>query len=78
MIKPSKSLSELLDEVTAGEVDEYMNEANDGKLTGILGWWHVTDNNSSLAYLPTERDALRYRLDVINRRLNPSTVQAEG
>lgn len=52
------------------EVDDMMNEANDGKLTGIMGWWAVVDDNGAYAYFGKEEDAFRFRLDEINRRLN--------
>ena len=59
-----------LDEISVGEVDEHHNEANGGKLTGILGWHYVVDQDGVNAYFSTETLALRHRLDLINRKLN--------
>lgn len=63
-------IDDLLEEYSVMEVDDMMNEANDGKLTGIMGWWAVVDDNGAYAYFGKEEDAFRFRLDEINRRLN--------
>ncbi len=37
----------------------------------LSGWWAVaTDDHGIVAYFDNEREALRYRLDLINRWLN--------
>lgn len=33
-------------------------------------WWAVSDGNRTLAFFASERHAFRFRLDLINRRLN--------
>lgn len=66
----TKSLDDLLEEIQAGEVDQYMVDVNQGKIAGLLGWWWVEDGEQLLGYFPTETEALRYRLAEINRRLN--------
>lgn len=66
-----KSLSEALDLITVAKVgDTY---AEDEPFTQAMGdWWEVLDGDiGAVAYLPTERAALRFRLDYINRFLNP-------
>lgn len=68
MAKPT--LDDLLEEYSVGEVDDYHNESNGGKLSGILGWWFVVNNDGVYAYFNKEHLALRWRLDEINRRLN--------
>ena len=35
------------------------------------GWYAVIDDDGFAAFFPRENDALRYRLSLINRRLNP-------
>jgi Mor family transcriptional regulator len=65
------TLDDWLDNVTVSEVDDYHNEANNGKLAGILGWYMVADETGVNAYFSTETAALRHRLDYINRKLNP-------
>lgn len=64
------NLDDLLQEYSVMEVDEQMNEANGGRLSGILGWWAVVDDNGAYAYFGKEEDAFRFRLAEINRRLN--------
>lgn len=66
----SYSLDDLLEEYAVMEVDEQMNEANGRRLSGILGWWAVVDDNGAYAYFGKEEDAFRFRLAEINRRLN--------
>jgi hypothetical protein len=65
-----KDLDTLLDEYGVGEVDDDHNESNGGKLSGILGWWFVVNNDGVYAYFAREELAFRFRLDEINRRLN--------
>ena len=66
-----QTLDYWLDNVTVSEVDTYHDEANDSKLKGILGWFMVCDEDGVNAYFSTESAALRFRLDYINRKLNP-------
>ena len=66
----SLKLDDLLEEYAVMEVDDQMNEANDGKLSGILGWWAVVNDEGAYAYFGKEEDAFRFRLAEINRRLN--------
>lgn len=68
-------LEELLETVQVGVVDDSHNEANDNRLTGVLGWHHVSDSNGVRAYLNSERDALAYRLFLINATLNPVVAE---
>jgi hypothetical protein len=37
---------------------------------GPLDWWAVEDDNGIVGYFPTEADANRYRLFMVNRDLN--------
>jgi len=66
------SLAEMLDDVSVDTVDDYHNEANDGKLDGIMGWYSVsTGDESVIAYFADERLASFFRLALINARINP-------
>lgn len=38
---------------------------------GPKGWWAVCNDDGIVAYFATEADAYRWRLDMINRELNP-------
>lgn len=66
----TKSLDRLLDDITVGEVDGYHNEANNGKLDGVMDWYYVVTDDGVVAYFNTERAALFYRLCLINATLN--------
>lgn len=37
----------------------------------VTGWHPVADENGIIAYFGSEIDAYRFRLDLINRRMNP-------
>lgn len=64
--KKRKSLLELLEDVT---VDAPVLWEND---TGPADWWAVsTGADGIIAYFFSEVDAFRFRLDYINRILNP-------
>ena len=53
-------------------VDDYHNEVNEGKLSGILGWYFVCDPDEGvIAYFSTPEAAFRHRLALINDKLNP-------
>ena len=61
----TKTLDELLQEIDDIEPGEWEND------DGPLDWWAVGNQEGIIAYLGTERDAYRFRLDYINRLLNP-------
>ena len=67
------TLEELLEDVTVGDVDEHHIQVNSTSLgPGMLGWFYVASGDYGvLAYFPAETNAFRYRLDVINQKLNP-------
>ena len=56
---------EMLDEVSVAAPDMWENDE------GPKGWYAVITDGGVVAYFVTENDALRFRLDLINRRLNP-------
>ena len=57
---------ELLDTVSVAPPDMWDNPE------GPKGWSAViTEDDGIVAYFATEKDALRFRLDLINRHLNP-------
>jgi hypothetical protein len=58
-------LDELLDEVSVAAPDMWENDE------GPKGWYAVITDDGIVAYFATENDALRFRLDLINRHLNP-------
>lgn len=63
------TLDELLQEVTVGDVDEHHRALNE--LPGnMIGWYYVVDEEGIRGYFPGERDALHFRLALINARLN--------
>ena len=56
---------ELLDTVSVAAPDMWENDE------GPKGWYAVVTDDGIVAYFAEETDALRYRLDLINRRMNP-------
>ena len=56
---------ELLDEVSVAAPDMWENDE------GPKGRYAVITDDGIVAYFATENDALRFRLDLINRHLNP-------
>ena len=56
---------ELLDEVSVAAPDMWENDE------GPKGWYAVITDDGIVAYFATENDALRFRLHLINRHLNP-------
>ena len=57
---------DLLDTVSVAAPRMWENDE------GPKGWYAViTDDDGIVAYFATENDALRFRLDLINRHLNP-------
>ena len=65
------SLDYWLDEISVIEIDNSVNEANKNGLTAIIGWFGVINESGIIAYFGKENDAFRFRLDYINRKLNP-------
>ena len=76
-------ISDLLEEICVIECDE-MNIAlshahdalNPSDIGGAIhphpcGWFGVCDESGVIAYFNRSVDAFRFRLDLINRRLNP-------
>ena len=56
---------ELLEEVSVMPPDMWEN------VEGPKGWYAVVTDEGIVAYFSAENDALRFRLDLINRHLNP-------
>jgi hypothetical protein len=77
------SLDQLLDDISVLECDEMnvalsvAHDATHSDDTGGAhhphppGWYGVCDDDGVRAYFHNQTDAFRYRLDLINRRLNP-------
>lgn len=63
-----KSLDEMLDEISVGDVDEEHAQLNN--VHGLMGWFYVADTKGVNTYFSTEKEAFHYRLDLINRVLN--------
>jgi hypothetical protein len=59
------TIYELLDTVSVAAPDMWVNDE------GPEGWYAVITEDGIVAYFATENDALRFRLDLINRHLNP-------
>lgn len=60
-------LDQLLEEVSVLSPGQWENED-----TPHLGeWWAVCNDQGIIAYFGDETDAFRFRLDYINRILNP-------
>lgn len=72
-MKKNLSLDQWLDAVSVHGIDDYHNEVNGGQLGGVLGWYGVSTDDAGgiIAYFNNENDAFHYRLDYINRKLNP-------
>lgn len=64
-------LDYMLDSISVQEVDSSMNDANQGGLSALIGWYCVVEENGVRSYFSTESAALRHRLLLINLRLNP-------
>ena len=63
--KSTKSLDELLDDISVLAPGCWENDI------GPKNWWAVTNDDGIISYFGNENDALRFRLDYINRLLNP-------
>lgn len=61
-------LNELLNEITVIPYDGFRTN----ETSCIKGWWAVANTNGIVAYFFRESDACRFRLDYINRLLNPT------
>ena len=60
------SIEELLQEISVMEPGLWENNISDD-----LEWWAVSSDLGIIAYFGSEVDAFRFRLDYINRILNP-------
>lgn len=68
-------LDQMLEEISIMDcddmVDSFQKEDKEYKLNTLLsGWVAVVDTQGINAYFSTEAEALRYRLELINRTLN--------
>jgi hypothetical protein len=68
-----RNLDEWLEAVSVHQVDSYLNETNKNGLNALIDWYGVStdDDGGIIAYFRDEKDAFRFRLDYINRKLNP-------
>lgn len=62
---PHYDLDDWLDAVSVHPPGMWENDQ------GPPGWFAVSDDGGIVAYFGNETDACRFRLDLINRRLNP-------
>jgi hypothetical protein len=60
----SFNITSLLEEIEVMGPGMWENE------DGPKGWYAVSNTYGIIAYFPEEKEALRYRLDYINRLLN--------
>lgn len=60
------TLDDLLEEISVIEYGLWNNQ----NTKGLVGWWVVATDLGIVAYFGSEQDALRFRLDYINRILN--------
>jgi len=56
----------LLEEISVMDYGLWENNASES----LVGWWAVATDLGIIAYFGSEQDALRFRLDYINRILN--------
>lgn len=72
-MKPEHDLQFLLDEITVHDPDNRGAAWTGGNKNWPEGWWAVSSGrNGIVAYFAFEADAFRFRLDWINRLLNPT------
>lgn len=66
-MKPEKTkdIEDWLDSISVLAPGQWENDE------GPKDWWAVCNDDGIFAYFGTEVDALRFRLDYINRKLNP-------
>ncbi len=72
--KTAHSLTDWLEIVEVDVVDRTMISTNlqEGRdLSAFEGCHYVSDNSGPFAYFTREVDAYRFRLDYINRKMNP-------
>lgn len=67
--RDNRSLDDLLDAIQVEEINSELAIEMDNR--AMLGWWLVTRESGVIAYFTVEADAFRFRLDYINRILNP-------
>lgn len=65
-----KNLDELLEEYSVIPVDDLDNYEDVPAHKHLKGWFGVVDNDGIQAYFSTELEAFRYRLNLINLKLN--------
>ncbi len=65
----TKSLNQLLEEVDVLHPGMWENEMSHNHL--LSSWYAVANHEGIIAYFGDEVDANRFRLDYINRILNP-------
>lgn len=67
-----KDIDQLLEDWQVQEVDTLYLTVQYSRETAILmgGWYEVSNNEGTVAYFAEETDALRFRLNEINRELN--------
>ena len=64
----NKDLEYYLEEISAQFPGQWENEAS----TVLKDWYAVSNEEGIIAYFGNEMDALRFRLDYINMKLNGS------
>jgi len=64
------NLNDLLEEISVIDPYQWENEMSD---SAIQSWHAVTDETGIIAYFGKETDAFRFRLSLINARLNPAS-----
>ena len=62
-----KCLTDLLNEIIVHCPGNWENELT----PAIPQWWAVSNDDGIIAYFGNSTDAWRFRLDYINRKLNP-------
>lgn len=63
--KPRLTLDEMLERWAVHDPGMWEND------TGPKGWWAVSNDDGIVAYFGNEIDACRWRLDMINKEMNP-------
>jgi len=65
------TLDSLLESWSVGDVDSCHCLFNP-ETAGLLGWyWVCNDTDGVIAYFKSEKEALHFRLSIINATLNP-------
>ena len=68
-IETSKDLGHYLEEIQVQKIDEETAAINNNP--GLIGWYGVCTREGIVAFFGKETDALSFRLNYINRILNP-------